>query len=204
LNFKHTHRFYSSRACLVLRFEYYHINRTPPHHTIVNMIMITPLLLLGLSIVYAWIPSLTQRSDIATSCKVSKVLFASSNALDDCGKCPSAPKCSGEYLTKGCDGLGKIQGGIATVPFFTWWPIKVFRPCPSYLQAGYQYKREGQTMDQVLFSEPSNKMKEKMEVMRKLELEKLENERDALKKEAIDIESISDEEKFLQEKFPGK
>ena len=39
------------------------------------------------------------------------------------------------------------------------WPIKVFRPCPSYLQAGYQYKREGQTMDQVLFSEPSTKQK---------------------------------------------
>ena len=35
----------------------------------------------------------------------------------------------------------------------------MFRPCPSYLQAGYQYKREGQTMDQVLFSEPSTKQK---------------------------------------------
>ena len=113
----------------------------------------------------------------------------------------------------GCDGTGKIQGGIATVPFLKWWgntptntmnilnllclpyqlsrsilsellirfyfhyivhliwfdlmwyvvmyrwPIKVFRPCPSYLQAGYQYKREGQTMDQVLFSEPSTKQR---------------------------------------------
>lgn len=76
--------------------------------------------------------------------------------------CPMASKCSGEYRSKGCDGLGKIQGGIATIPFLSWWPIKVYRPCPSYLAAGYQYRREGQTLEQVLFSEPSNKMKERM------------------------------------------
>jgi hypothetical protein len=83
-----------------------------------------------------------------------------------CGKCINAPKCTGEYLTQGCDGTGKIQGGIATISIFSWWPIKVYRPCPSYLKAGYQYRREGQTMDQVLFSEPSTKMKEKMEAIR--------------------------------------
>ena len=70
-------------------------------------------------------------------------------------QCPFHPEC-------GCDGLGKMQGGIATYPFFGWWPIKVYRPCPSYVKAGYIYKREGQTMDQVLFSEPSSKMVEKM------------------------------------------
>jgi hypothetical protein len=43
----------------------------------------------------------------------------------------------------GCDGTGKIQGGIATIPLFGWWPIKVFRPCPAYIAAGYVYKREG-------------------------------------------------------------
>jgi hypothetical protein len=63
--------------------------------------------------------------------------------------CPYAPKCNGEYLSKGCDGSGKIQGGIATVPFLQWWPIKVYRPCPAYLAAGYVYRREGQTLDQV-------------------------------------------------------
>ena len=64
-------------------------------------------------------------------------------STEDCGRCTNAPKCSGEYLGKGCDGTGKIQGGIATIPVFAWWPIKVFRPCPAYLAAGYQYRREG-------------------------------------------------------------
>lgn len=120
---------------------------------------------------------------------------------------PLAPKCSGEYAAKGCDGSGKIQGGIATVPFFTWWPIKVFRPCPSYLAAGYQYKREGQTMDQVLFSEPSTKMKEKMESMRLKELEgsgtldeTASRGVEATEKSMPDIE-LSEAEKLLNDRF---
>lgn len=82
--------------------------------------------------------------------------ISSTNKIESCGSCVNAPKCSGEYLSKGCDGTGKIQGGIATVSLFSWWPIKVFRPCPSYLQAGYVYRREGQTMDQVSRSTPLN------------------------------------------------
>lgn len=66
----------------------------------------------------------------------SRALFAG----EECGLCPLAPKCSGEYRDKGCDGTGKIQGGIATIGFMSWWPIKVFRPCPSYLKAGYVYR----------------------------------------------------------------
>lgn len=54
-----------------------------------------------------------------------------------CGKCSGAPLCSGEYMDKGCDGEGRIQGGIALV--LPWWPIKVFRPCPSYLQGTVQH-----------------------------------------------------------------
>ena len=87
--------------------------------------------------------------------------LSSSAGGDACGPCPMAPKCKGDNRKSGCDGTGKIQGGIATVPFLSWWPIKVFRPCPSYLAAGYVYRREGQTMDQVLFREPSTKQKEK-------------------------------------------
>ena len=56
-------------------------------------------------------------------------------ASSGCGKCSGAPLCSGEYMDKGCDGEGRIQGGIALV--LPWWPIKVFRPCPSYLQGIY-------------------------------------------------------------------
>jgi len=65
--------------------------------------------------------------------------------------CPMAAKCSGQYrkgqneacrkitiphyffVSDGCDGSGKIMGGIGTVA--PWWPIKVYRPCPSYLEA---------------------------------------------------------------------
>lgn len=118
------------------------------------------------------------RSKLSSS---STLLYQSTQSIpeDKCGKCPMAPKCSGEFLEKGCDGTGKIQGGIATVPFFQWWPIKVFRPCPSYLQAGYQYRREGQTMDQVLFSEPSTKMKERMKEIEQSRLTDMsKNEKD--------------------------
>ncbi len=87
-------------------------------------------------------------------------------------QCPNAPKCSGAYRSKGCDGKGKIQGGIATIPFMAWWPIKVYRPCPSYLEAGYVYRREGQTLEQVLFSEPSTKMKEQLEERKRMEMQK--------------------------------
>lgn len=115
------------------------------------------------------------------------------DAGGDCGPCPLAPKCNGGMRAKGipgapgCDGTGKIQGGIATIPFLGWWPIKVFRPCPSYLAAGYQYKREGQTMDQVLFSEPSTKQRESME-LKKLEKEKaeLQLERETEAAEAVE------------------
>jgi len=84
----------------------------------------------------------------------------------NCGPCKMAPLCSGEFASQGCDGTGRISGGVGAV--LPWFPVKVYRPCPSYLAAGYQYKREGQTMDQVLFSEPSDKMKAKMKEIQKL------------------------------------
>jgi hypothetical protein len=120
------------------------------------------------------------------------------SSISESLSCPFAPKCNGEYRTKGCDGTGKIQGGIATVPFFTWWPIKVFRPCPSYLKAGYQNKREGQTMDQVLFSEPSTKMKERIESLRSQAIEVKQRLETA---EEIDV---SEADKLLNEKFGKK
>ena len=118
------------------------------------------------------------------------------------GSCPNAPKCKGGYKNKGCDGTGKIQGGIATV--LPWWPIKVFRPCPSYLEAGYQYRREGQTMDQVLFSEPSEKMKRKIEAMRKQELEESKLAADKRNEKIMSDEEADAAQKLLNEKFGKK
>ncbi|PSR91428.1 Synaptojanin-1 like [Actinidia chinensis var. chinensis] len=59
--------------------------------------------------------------------------------------------CGREELEKGCNGEGRIQGGIATVPGFGWWPIKAYRPCPGFVASGGRYRRRGQTMDEVGF-----------------------------------------------------
>ncbi|XP_020096783.1 uncharacterized protein LOC109715949 [Ananas comosus] len=59
--------------------------------------------------------------------------------------------CGRQEIEKGCNGEGRIQGGMATVPGFGWWPIKAFRPCPGFLASGGRYRRRGQSMDEVAF-----------------------------------------------------
>ncbi|KAJ1408196.1 hypothetical protein SESBI_23729 [Sesbania bispinosa] len=59
--------------------------------------------------------------------------------------------CGREEVEKGCNGEGRIQGGIATVPGFGWWPIKAYRPCPGFVASGGRYRRQGQSMDEVAF-----------------------------------------------------
>ena len=146
--------------------------------------------LLALGCVWGFVPFMGQRRRTAICMS------------DACGPCPMAPKCKGADRNNGCDGTGKIQGGIATIPLFSWWPIKVFRPCPSYLTAGYQYRREGQTMDQVLFSEPSTKQ---AETWSKIQAEKAAIDKDSnADKEKIDEErkkNLSEADKFLEDTF---
>lgn len=43
------------------------------------------------------------------------------------GPCKKFPKCDGAMRNRGCDGDGRVMGGIATVPLLGWWPIKVSR-----------------------------------------------------------------------------
>ncbi|KAK2991431.1 hypothetical protein RJ640_019077 [Escallonia rubra] len=57
--------------------------------------------------------------------------------------------CGKEEIESGCNGEGRIQGGIATVPGFGWWPIKAYRPCPGFVASGGRYRRRGQSMDEV-------------------------------------------------------
>ncbi|XP_021297968.1 uncharacterized protein LOC110426946 [Herrania umbratica] len=57
--------------------------------------------------------------------------------------------CGREEMERGCNGEGRIQGGIATVPGFGWWPIKAYRPCPGFVASGGRYRRRGQSMDEV-------------------------------------------------------
>jgi hypothetical protein len=58
--------------------------------------------------------------------------------------------CGNEEIEKGCNGEGRMQGGIATVPGFGWWPIKAYRPCPGFVASGGRYRRQGQSMDEVV------------------------------------------------------
>uniref|UniRef100_A0A166DU85 Uncharacterized protein n=1 Tax=Daucus carota subsp. sativus TaxID=79200 RepID=A0A166DU85_DAUCS len=57
--------------------------------------------------------------------------------------------CGKEEMESGCNGEGRVQGGIATVPGFGWWPIKAYRPCPGFVASGGRYMRQGQSMDEV-------------------------------------------------------
>ncbi|RWW89431.1 hypothetical protein BHE74_00001625 [Ensete ventricosum] len=63
-----------------------------------------------------------------------------------------------EEVEKGCNGEGRIQGGIATVPGFGWWPIKAFRPCPGFVATGGRYRRRGQSIDEVAFGRGSREV----------------------------------------------
>jgi len=85
----------------------------------------------------------------------------------------------------------------------------VYRPCPEYIKAGYVYKREGQTMDQVLFSEPSTKMQETLKQRRIAEAKEaveaakakatLDSELASMKKGDDDITNAVDQ--LLEQKF---
>ncbi|WCJ26534.1 hypothetical protein M5689_008342 [Euphorbia peplus] len=69
--------------------------------------------------------------------------------------------CGKEEIERGCNGEGRIQGGIATVPGFGWWPIKAYRPCPGFVASGGRYRRKGQSMDEVVSGKANAKSSSK-------------------------------------------
>ncbi|CAM9973650.1 unnamed protein product, partial [Hapterophycus canaliculatus] len=73
---------------------------------------------------------------------------ASPGSSDDL--CPGYPRCSGEYREKGCDGTGRISGGVGAL--LPWLPIKAYRPCPAFTEAKYKYTRQGQSLNEVVFA----------------------------------------------------
>jgi hypothetical protein len=73
---------------------------------------------------------------------------AAENTTNVCKTC-GVPK---DKMAFGCDGTGRIMGGIGAVPGFGWWPIKAYRPCGKAVEAGIQYRRTGQNVDEILFS----------------------------------------------------
>jgi hypothetical protein len=59
--------------------------------------------------------------------------------------------CGAEEVKGGCDGNGRMIGGLGGVPGFGWWPIKAYRPCPAFVEAGGQYTRKGQSLNEIAF-----------------------------------------------------
>lgn len=52
-----------------------------------------------------------------------------------------------------CDGSGRILGGIGAL--LPWIPIKAYRPCPNFIEAGGTYQRSGQGLDEIAFGRDS-------------------------------------------------
>jgi len=67
------------------------------------------------------------------------------------GSCDSCGGVAREKMQ--CDGTGRIQGGLAAIPLFSWWPIKAYRPCPGLIESGGTYTRKGQDVDSILWGE---------------------------------------------------
>ena len=81
---------------------------------------------------------------------------SSSSSSDDENKQQCTGLCDSCGLAKDemqCDGTGRIQGGFAAIPLFSWWPIKAYRPCPGLIQSGGTYTRKGQDVDSILWGE---------------------------------------------------
>ncbi|WIA09119.1 hypothetical protein OEZ85_008531 [Tetradesmus obliquus] len=105
---------------------------------------------------------LQARSSAKVSCKQAvltgqvgrRVTVRAAN--DSTGQATSSNVCKtcGVDLSKapgGCDGEGRIVGGLGAVPGFGWWPIKAYRPCPGLSSAGMEYVRKGQPTNEMLF-----------------------------------------------------
>ncbi|KAL5719088.1 hypothetical protein ACHQM5_011913 [Ranunculus cassubicifolius] len=96
-------------------------------------------------------PLCSTPSSSSSSVVEEKTTSQPETSNEDANKLPfrGCKACGREEIAKGCNGEGRIQGGIATVPGFGWWPIKAFRPCPGLVESGGRYRRRGQSMDEV-------------------------------------------------------
>lgn len=62
---------------------------------------------------------------------------------------PRCRTCGRATVVRGCDGVGRVTGGLgAVLPF---WPIKAYRPCPDFVAVGGKYTRKGQSLDEIAF-----------------------------------------------------
>ncbi|KAK9053042.1 hypothetical protein SSX86_029672 [Deinandra increscens subsp. villosa] len=91
-------------------------------------------------------PLLRASSSTPTVEENEEEISSSAESIPIGGGCKA---CGKAEMESGCNGEGRIQGGIATFPGFGWWPIKAYRPCPGLVATGGRYRRKGQSMDEV-------------------------------------------------------
>lgn len=81
---------------------------------------------------------------VQSSSSATETSTSDANVCSTCG-------IAKDKMAFGCDGSGRIMGGLASIPGFGWWPIKAYRPCGKAVEAGIEYKRKGQGVDEVMF-----------------------------------------------------
>jgi hypothetical protein len=93
-----------------------------------------------------------QRRNVVVFAEAAESNDNSNNEEKQCtgGSCDS---CGVAREKMQCDGTGRIQGGLAAIPLFSWWPIKAYRPCPGLIESGGTYTRKGQDVDSILWGE---------------------------------------------------
>lgn len=82
---------------------------------------------------------------------VDEALAAVKPKLADVGPEGGCPTCGAKEVKGGCDGNGRMIGGLGGVPGFGWWPIKAYRPCPAFVESGGSYTRKGQSLNEIAF-----------------------------------------------------
>ncbi|KAA8497107.1 hypothetical protein FVE85_0836 [Porphyridium purpureum] len=71
----------------------------------------------------------------------------------DGAKCPGCGREEG--VKRGCDGSGRVVGGLGVV--LKWWPIKAYRPCDELVKRKGNYKRAGQSLEEIAFGRETKK-----------------------------------------------
>ncbi|DBA94809.1 hypothetical protein WJX77_004797 [Trebouxia sp. C0004] len=88
----------------------------------------------------------------------ARSLVRSATQESEAEKCADiCPTCGVDNANrpKGCDGQGRIAGGLGAV--VGWFPIKAYRPCPAAVKGNISYIRKGQITDDVLFGKAKQK-----------------------------------------------
>ncbi|OSX79898.1 hypothetical protein BU14_0070s0073 [Porphyra umbilicalis] len=89
-------------------------------------------------------PAANADDDAADASDAAAAAAAAARAAD-----PRCRTCGRATVARGCDGAGRVTGGLgAVLPF---WPIKAYRPCPDFVAVGGKYTRKGQSLDEIAF-----------------------------------------------------